>query len=167
MNEYRIKRATKSDWQVARDVRLKALADTPDAFGTLIAADQARPENEWIARVCNPIVAHFLAFDPNGNAVGTAVGAPYSDVHGAAGLYGMWVDPEHRGRRVGQRLVGAVMEWARAESYKCVLLDVDDDNTAAIRLYESSGFLATGQTGTLPPPREHVTEHQRSYVFEK
>ena len=89
------------------------------------------------------------------------MGAPYTDYTDAAGLFGMWVAPEVRGQRVGRALVAAVIAWARGEGYRRVVLDVADANRAAIRLYESCGFVATGETGTLPPPREHITEHRR------
>lgn len=37
---------------------------------------------------------------------------------------------------------------------------VGDANAAAIRLYESCGFVPNGNTSTLPPPRQHVGEIQ-------
>jgi len=51
---------------------------------------------------------------------------------------------------------------ARGEGRSRIVLDVADGNAAAVRLYESRGFARTGVTGTLPPPREHVLEHQRA-----
>jgi hypothetical protein len=42
---------------------------------------------------------------------------------------------------------------------------VADANTVAVRLYEQRGYRATGETGTFPPPREHITEHARALVL--
>lgn len=36
-----------------------------------------------------------------------------------------------------------------------------DVKRAGIRLYVRKGFEPTGVTGTLPPPRVHILEHQR------
>lgn len=166
MINYRVRRAASDDWRLVRSVRLQALADTPDAFGTTLAKDQDRADSEWIARVANPGVAHFLAGAPSGNQVGMVVGAPYTDFEDAAGLFGMWVSPDVRGRGIGSTLVDAVVEWARGGEYKRILLHVADDNIAAIRLYESKGFLPTGRTGTIPPPREHIQEHERCLTLE-
>jgi ribosomal protein S18 acetylase RimI-like enzyme len=73
----------------------------------------------------------------------------------------MWVAPEARGRGVGEELITAVVDWARASSFARLALDVADHNRHAIALYERSGFRATGVSGTLPAPRQHVTEHRR------
>jgi ribosomal protein S18 acetylase RimI-like enzyme len=146
-----------------RAIRLRALADAPDAFGTLLAEDEARPLSEWIRRLEAPEAAVFLAVEA-GRDVGIVFGRPYEDrgaVEGAAGLFGMWVAPQTRRDGVGGALVDAVVGWARGAGYARVLLDVADGNVPAIRLYEARGFLPTGVRGTLPPPREHVLEHQR------
>jgi len=163
---FRIERARLPDWRRIRAVRLRALADSPDAFGTRLAEDEARSDAEWQSQAENEKVAHFLASTPNGSGVGMAVGAPYTGYENTAGLFAMWVVSEARGQGVGSALVEAVIAWARHEDYKRILLDVADANTAAIRLYESRGFLRNGKTGTLPPPRQHITEHQRCLNLE-
>jgi hypothetical protein len=42
-----------------------------------------------------------------------------------------------------------------------VRLEVGDTNAYAVRLYERAGFVPTGVTASLPPPRAHITEHER------
>jgi hypothetical protein len=39
-------------------------------------------------------------------------------------------------------------------------LDVGDANLPARRLYERMGFTPTGVVGTMPPPRDHIAEHE-------
>ena len=117
-------------------------------------------------RARNDDVAEFLATTQEGKSVGIAVGAPRTDDQDTAGLFAMWVAPEARGRKVGTALVNAVVSWARNENYKRIILDVGDENTGAIRLYESCGFIPTGNASTLPPPRQHIREHERSLSLE-
>jgi GNAT superfamily N-acetyltransferase len=166
MIEFQVQRAQPADWQRIRSIRLRSLADAPDAFGRTLAEDEARLDAEWHDRAENEDVAHFLATTRNRNCIGTAVGAPYTDHIDTAGLFAMWVAPKARGWKVGSALVDAVVSWARNENYKRVLLDVADENTVAIRLYESCGFIPTGKTSTLPPPRHHIQEHERSLSLE-
>ncbi len=160
MELWKIERMGPGGWERVRAVRLRALADTPDAFGTLLADDAALPPDAWRRRLAASDGATFLAA-AEGRDLGLAVGRPYEGFAGAAGLFGMWVDPAARGRGVGGALVDAVTDWARGAGYARVLLDVADGNLAAVRFYEGKGFRPTGVTGALPPPRQHVKEHQR------
>lgn len=148
-------------WARVRAVRLRALTEAPDAFGTTLAEDECRSREEWRARLEDPDAATFLA-SSEGHDLGLATGSRYHGRTGAAGLFGMWVDPAHRGRGIGDALVDAVVAWARASGYERVLLDVANENPSAIRLYARKGFHPTGLTGSLPPPREHVLEHERA-----
>lgn len=150
------------DWQRYRDIRLRALADTPDAFGRQFDSENLFDEEEWVLRLQRSDAIHFAATEPSGNDVGLVAGAPYDD---DAGLYSMWVSPEARGQGVGSALIDEVIQWAKVNNRKRLLLDVGDNNTPAIKLYESKGFHPTGITGTLPPPREHIKEHQRQLLL--
>lgn len=93
--------------------------------------------------------------------VGCVRGAPDDTDPSRAFLLSMWVAPRFRDRGIGQQLVGSVIDWARSEGFGALVLDVADDNRPAVALYAKMGFEPTGETGTLPPPREHVTEHRR------
>lgn len=160
-----IERAGVADWERVRATRLRALADTPDAFGRTLAEDQALTRDDWIRRLQNESNATFVAI-VDGSDVGMAVGGPYSDddlpdgEKPTAGLFGMWVAPEARGRGVGSELIEAVVAWARSKSYSRIALDVGNENAFAIALYTKNGFVPSGLKGTLPPPRECVLEHQ-------
>jgi GNAT superfamily N-acetyltransferase len=145
------------EWQRARAFRLRALSETPDAFSSTLDHELSMPDERWRDRLAASDSATFMAAS-GGLDIGIAVGAPYDD---AAGLYAMWVAPEARGKGVGDALVSAVIRWAKEEGFERVLLDVGDLNEHAINLYKRNGFEPTGRTGTLPPPRTHVSEHQR------
>ena len=155
-----LQRTAPGDWARVRTLRLRALEDAPDAFGTTLAEDRARPLGDWRARLEDESHVTFVARIEDAD-VGLAAGSFYEGLARTAGLFGMWVAPSARGCGVGRALVDAVVAWARALEYERIVLDVGDDNAAAIRLYESRGFQPTGVTGSLPAPREHVLEHQR------
>ena len=163
--EYRIFRAQPTNWQQVRSVRLRALADSPDAFGSTLTEEQQLTDDKWLIRSKNINVAQFLAIAPRGHELGMAVGALYNDQAQTAGLFSMWVAPEARKCGVGLALVQAVIEWAQTEGYCRILLEVGDTNTPAIRLYQACGFTPTGRTGTLPPPRHHIGEHEMERIL--
>jgi ribosomal protein S18 acetylase RimI-like enzyme len=55
-------------------------------------------------------------------------------------IYGLVIDPERRGQRLGTRVLALVLAQLRAEGVTEVGLEVDPDNTPAVRLYEGFGF---------------------------
>jgi ribosomal protein S18 acetylase RimI-like enzyme len=55
-------------------------------------------------------------------------------------IYGFVIDERRRGQRVGTRMLAPVIEQLHAEGVVEVGLEVDPDNTPAVRLYENYGF---------------------------
>ena len=80
---------------------------------------------------------------------------------GTAWLISMWVAPDARRQGVGGALIDAIIDWARSSGLNRLLLDVADNNGAAIDLYARKGFEPNGEVSAFPPPRQHVREHQR------
>jgi ribosomal protein S18 acetylase RimI-like enzyme len=157
-----IVRLRPADWQRFRVIRLRALRESPEAFGSTLEEEQNLTDTDWPDRLARPEVATFVARATDQTDVGLAVGAPYDD---EAGLYAMWVAPEARGTGIGSALIDAVIAWASEIGHTKILLDVGDHNAPAIALYERNGFKATGRAGALPPPRIAITEHQRMLVL--
>ena len=141
-----------------RTIRLRALADAPDAFGTTYDETVARPLDSWAAQLQE--IATFVAV-VDGEDMGLVRGARDDLQPDTAWLISMWVSPEVRGQGVGEALIDAVVEWARISGARRVLLDVGDHNQPAIALYARKGFEPNGIIGSLPPPRSHIREHQR------
>ena len=155
-----IQRMGPGDAARVRAVRLRALRDAPDAYWTTADEEAQTTLDEWRDRLTRPDRATFVA-TLNGTDVGLVVGEPHYEDVADAGLYSMWVAPEVRGQGVGERLIHAVIGWARSEGYRCLRLEVADANPPAVALYERMGFTPTGRVDHLPPPREHITEHER------
>ena len=154
-----IQRLTAEEGPRLRTIRLRALRDAPNAFGSTFAESANRSPEAWSKQLSGTI-ATFVAVVGDSD-VGLVRGAADRNVGDKAWLISMWVAPEARGRSVGAALIDAVVEWARSEGFVELLLDVGDDNVPATALYTRKGFEPSGEVGTLPPPREHIREHRR------
>ncbi len=137
-----VRRAVAGDEAVLRALRLAALADSPDAFASTLAREEARPVAEWTRWITD--AATFVWETPAG-ARGLAAGVPHRDDATCAFLMSMWVHPDARGTGAGDALVEAVLGWAAAAGYRTVRLHVGKDNAPARRLYARHGFRLTGR----------------------
>lgn len=54
------------------------------------------------------------------------------------------VKPEYRGEGIGRALMLRAMEWARSRGFPGIMLETQDNNVAACRLYERCGFTLRG-----------------------
>jgi ribosomal protein S18 acetylase RimI-like enzyme len=157
LHSARIEQLSTGDEGRLRSIRLRALSDTPDAFGTTFDEASARPCEDW-QRQLDELVT-FVAADGECD-LGIARGARHDNWNDTAYLLSMWVAPEVRRRGIAAALVDSVIDWATANGFSRLLLDVAEGNLAAIALYTKKGFVANGTLGTLPPPRQHIRELQ-------
>ncbi|MFJ3384893.1 MULTISPECIES: GNAT family N-acetyltransferase [unclassified Curtobacterium] len=149
---------TADDWRVWRPVRLAALADAPDAFGSRLRDWVDAPEEQWRTRLAIPGALDLLAFDGD-RAVGMASGTPGDGDR--AELISMWVDPSARGRGVAGLLIDAIARWAAATGATALELAVMPDNDVARRTYERHAFTTTDEPGDLLPDGRHEVVMRR------
>ena len=143
---------SEDDWQLMRDVRLRALRDSPQAFGSTLAREESFREQHWRMRLrSSPWFVARRAEQPDRRVIGLASmisepGSAADDRH----VVGLWVDSDARRHGVGTALLRAVATAARAQEARTVSLWVADDNDAAVRLYGRLGFSPTGERQPLP-----------------
>jgi RimJ/RimL family protein N-acetyltransferase len=163
------------DWSSLRDVRLRSIANFPLGFFESFATALALTEADWRergARNAEPTRYQIVARTPGEQWVGTmaaftSAGSPQHDGTASvladgplqANLVGVWTDPSYRGRTgVAAQLLAAVRAWARDEQHLDTLhLHVHESNHRAIRFYEKSGAVATGDY--LDDPRRPSERH--------
>jgi ribosomal protein S18 acetylase RimI-like enzyme len=135
------------DWQDYRDLRLSALQDSPDAFGSTYADAVVYPDSVWRSRL-HQISSEFdcpLVAERGGRCVGLAWGRIEASHRDVAHLFQMWVAPDHRGLGISRKLLDSVISWAVAQDAASLVLAVTCGDTPASRLYESAGFEAFGK----------------------
>lgn len=147
---------TAEDWRRFRALRLDALRDAPDAFGSTLAEWSGKGDREerWRARLTEVPFNLIAEFD--GTPAGM-VSATHPDHNGVILLISMWVAPFARGRGVGDALVDAVIAWGREQGAAGVTLAVRLTNPHAIALYRRRRFVDEGPIERASPnePLEH------------
>ena len=83
---------TPDDWSLFRDVSLRALADSPDAFRTTLAEAQAFTEDFWRQRAEGSALILVELEDGRGVTMGSVFTPPDSSV---AYIWGMSTAPRH------------------------------------------------------------------------
>ena len=140
------------DGMLLKKLRLPAVADTPEAFGSTLEEEQRYSDEDWhaaaIADAEGDRSVGFLGFVGE-QACGIAGGFLCEEVRGDAYLCAMWVDPAQRRRGLGQLLVNAVKEWALSRGASTLKLWVTDSNSAAVAFYRSLGFEPTDESKPL------------------
>lgn len=156
-----IRSATPDDWQVYRDIRLRMLQESPDAYASSYAVDAALPESGWRQRLDNPMV--FLAIDQRANVVGTVTGLERAG--GNIEVVAMYVAPEARSQGCAGQLLDAVAAAARERGAHRLTLLVTAGNRAAHRSYTRYGFGATGRAWPMKRKPE-LTEVELAMVLD-
>ena len=138
-------------FEVGRDepvwlaVNAAAFAHHPEQGGWSLADLQAREAEPWF----DP--AGFLLIVPRKDP-GTVAAFHWTKVHPAGEkgparvgeVYVVGVDPAYQGRGLGRPLTVLGLHHLRREGLADVILYVDGDNPAALRVYRGLGFTTRG-----------------------
>jgi GNAT superfamily N-acetyltransferase len=134
------------EWRAYRSLRLRALEDSPGAFGSTLAEERVRDDAWWSARLASGAGSRLdlpLVAEVGVEGVGLAWGRIDPAQRDVANLYQMWVDPGYRRRGTGGMLLDAVVSWAA--------LGVTCGDTPAMRLYARAGFHRVGEPAPIRP----------------
>jgi GNAT superfamily N-acetyltransferase len=156
-----IREVSPEEWERFRDVRLRALADSPSAFGSSLRREQRQPQAAWRERISWRGGGVTFAAVEDGAWLGIAGAYPDDDAPTCMWVVSMWVAPEARRRGAGRSLLDACVGWARERDAEEVRLWVTTTNTSARALYEAAGFEPTGATQPLPSDPSFEEEELR------
>jgi GNAT superfamily N-acetyltransferase len=157
-----IRRFDAHEWRTYRDLRLRSLIDSPDAFGSTWAEEQQRTPEMWAARLAaSADNNHPLVAELNGLAAGLCWAKVDADDPAIVNLFQVWVAPESRGHGLAARLLDASVNWARARDATIVQLGVTCGDSPAMRLYTRAGFLNHGSPEPLRPGAAILSQPMR------
>ncbi|MFM7127157.1 MAG: N-acetyltransferase family protein [Actinomycetota bacterium] len=141
-----IRRLTSDDAPLLREIRILAITDAPDAFGSTLEETEQRSFPVW-EQILRPDGNPFFIYEQNGGVVGL-IGALNPNESGVAHLVSMWVATHGRGSGVSDELVAHVIAWASDSGSHRLELSCTEGNLHAERLYMRHGFLRTGEFET-------------------
>jgi ribosomal protein S18 acetylase RimI-like enzyme len=139
---FAVLRLEAGDGDVFRDIRLSAFRFAEDSFASSLAEELAKSTDWFETRVQQDAI--FVARDASVilGVVGLSAKTGSKEAHKGF-VYSMFVLPEARGRGVGQALLAALIEEAKAR-FESVQLIVVSTNASAVALYRRAGFESYG-----------------------
>jgi SAM-dependent methyltransferase/GNAT superfamily N-acetyltransferase len=145
------RRLDANEWPTFAELRLAALRESPDAFGSTYEREADNDEPAWRGWLTGGadwegVVNSFVVEDEHG-PFGIATCAVFDEAPKVGHLFSMWVAPDRRRSGAGSLLVRAVVDRARELGAEELILRVTLGNEAAIGFYRSCGFV-----GTADPP---------------
>jgi ribosomal protein S18 acetylase RimI-like enzyme len=161
MSEIEIRTLTADDWATYKSVRLASLEDSADSFGSTYEREALFPDSEWQSRLeatgrannTLPLIA-----ERDGIPIGLSWGLINELGSDVAHIYQMWVSPDARGNGIGKLFLDHIAAWAIAKNCGFLELSVTITNDAAFGLYQTSGFVPSGQTEKLREGSELKTQ---------
>lgn len=131
-------------------LRVAALTESPDAFSPTAAEARSHDADYW-QRAAERAAANadFELFTVRTNGEGLGLASAQRDAAGTGHIGAMWVDPRLRGRGAGARLFDTAVAFLRDRGCSEIHLSVTETNAAAIALYQSRGFVLTGESEPL------------------
>ncbi len=134
------------DTQAYRTIRLNALINNPEAFGSSYEEEAAFEPARFTHRLTNPKSQTFGAFE--GEQLGGICNIsfqPRKKMRHRAEIFSMYVEPAFRGKGVGRLLIETCLQAARMRPHvRQVYLTVVSSNQTAKALYTSFGFKTYG-----------------------
>jgi ribosomal protein S18 acetylase RimI-like enzyme len=155
------------DAEIYVSLRAKAVAEEPLSFSSGPGDDRNASIDFVRQMLGDPGQAVFGAFVEHAEQAPELVGIVgilrehHRKRAHRASLWGLYVAPQHRDRRVGRALMNAALGWARSrDGIEYVDLGVGAWNRAALRLYEDLGFVVWGtEADSLRTGDTIVAEH--------
>jgi RimJ/RimL family protein N-acetyltransferase len=142
IGEIRIRQLTPADAALYRGIRLAGLKQNPQAFGSTFEREIRKPLAWFFDRLKNSQVFGAFRGSEILGVAGFATRDNEKEEHKGL-LWGMYVRPEARGTGIAQRLVEAVIDFARSR-VELIQLSVVMGNEPARRLYVRLGFVEYG-----------------------
>ena len=131
-------------------LRIAALTESPDAFSPTAAEARTHDDAYW-QRAAQRAAANadFELFTARVDGEGLGLASAQRDADGVGHIGAMWVDPRLRGRGAGAALFDTAVGFLRERGCVDIRLSVTETNAAAIALYQSRGFVLTGEAEPL------------------
>lgn len=144
---YSIRHAKAEDIEAYRKLRLEALKNHPETFGQDYDDAASKNHEYWenTLKINPEEKALFLAIQDTQLIGMTGIYRNLSKKsHHGATVWGVYVKPAWRGKRISETLIRACLGWAKEQQITIVKLAAVTNNIPAVRCYERCGFKVYG-----------------------
>lgn len=155
-----IRRIKSGETDLFRDIRLRSLRESPEAFVSNYESARERSWESWVeqagASVSGSECCTVLALS---GSIVVGIAALYQQDDGnckSGEIIQMWVDPEYRDQRLGSQIVEHLLLWARMEGYTEILATIHVENAVVVNFYEKLGFELDQTATEKAPPRDLI-----------
>ena len=142
------------EWATLREMRLRTLTQSPQAFGGNLALETEWAPDQWRDQLKK---FDYVAASINGqNVGGLSVEILDGDFGATCWIGSCWVDQAFRGQGVLRSIIAYLDSNAEEKGWQIQGLGVWVDNLTAIAAYEKLGFVAMGpQVASNSRPGNH------------
>ena len=162
MSEISVRVLDESEWSLYRDIRLRALAESPGSFTATLADEADRDEQFWRDRMTR---SYRLLAERDDVPQGIVSLGPDEQDPSQAEVFGLYVVPEARSTGVSWRLVEATADLAIHAGYTQLYYWVGTDNARAIGFGKNFGFGTTDRRRPARPSELHQGEDEIAMVL--
>lgn len=141
-----------TQWETYKHLRLRALQEEPQAFGSSYADTITKPNSYWMDRLTDAEQGNSwsLFAQQNDHIIGMIGGfkrnSAQKDIVNIVALY---VVKEARGKGVAKQLLQTLLaEFKKQTQIKKAKLSVNPNQIPALKLYEAFGFNVVGKENT-------------------
>lgn len=149
-----IRRISKGEWTLYREMRLAALADAPDAFSTTYESAAMRSQESWASQAdASAEGSSRFTFFAFADEMPVGLAALYRDenIANRGELIQVWISPSQRGSGIADELIYFILRCAQENKFDAIFAEVIVTNARAIKFYRKHGFELNGS----PPIHSH------------
>jgi ribosomal protein S18 acetylase RimI-like enzyme len=127
-----------NDFEIWKQLRIDAVKNQPQSFGESYEEVAAQNYEYFCESIKN---GTLFGYEISSKVVGVVgiYGLKHGNMRHRGTLFGLYVAPEHRRKKIAQQLVKHALADA-AQCYRMLHLAVSTENVAAISLYKKFGF---------------------------
>lgn len=138
-----------SDWLAYKNLRLRALKEDPQAFGSKYDEAMTAPDSKWQNRLLSVADEKSWAVfaKQNNQLVGMVFAIQNTDqekTEHIAEIVSMYVAKEARGQHIARQILEALLTKLAKNKIFIAKLSVVKEQKAAVNLYQKMGFKITG-----------------------
>jgi GNAT superfamily N-acetyltransferase len=158
-----LRRFSPDDWQTYKSIRLEALRAEPQFFGASYAFESTLSDEDWKARLLNPLCAVWGLYDSDECIGLTGIMQDREDPT-AAFMIASFMRSEYRRKGLSALYYKARIDWASEQGYKLVYVAHRRGNLVSRSANQKFGFTYSHSKDVLWP--DGTTDQSLCYKLE-